>query len=269
MTVLELVDRERARLRRMHLLVGLALAIGATCLAPRARRIGARQRAVDGAAAPLPFLVWLLVIAADVAVVTVDGAPARSARDARKRRRGDRARTGDARRRAARRDRGRRLRRARPAGRRYRWRAPGARWPAAGAARAARVRRGAAQATGAATVAMAALAFAVPNFNDGLLAIFRPVSAWNGHAACRASRSRICRRQCCAAKRVRLQIAAPRRGVDHRSRSACRAKRGRRKRVAVDRRTGVAAVEVGPLRGDLTHRRDRRTFGRATPRSCT
>src|SRR4029077_9148299 len=33
------------------------------------------------------------------------------------------------------------------------------------------VRRGAAQATGAATVAAAALAFAVPNFNDGILAI--------------------------------------------------------------------------------------------------
>ena len=29
-------------------------------------------------------------------------------------------------------------------------------------------------------MAMAALAFAVPNFNDGLLAILRPVRAWNG-----------------------------------------------------------------------------------------
>ena len=32
MTVIELVDRERTRLRRMHLVVGLALAVGATCL---------------------------------------------------------------------------------------------------------------------------------------------------------------------------------------------------------------------------------------------
>ena len=32
MTVLELVDRERARLRRMHLMAGIALAVGATCL---------------------------------------------------------------------------------------------------------------------------------------------------------------------------------------------------------------------------------------------
>ena len=32
MTIVELVDRERARQRRMHIIAGLALAVGATCL---------------------------------------------------------------------------------------------------------------------------------------------------------------------------------------------------------------------------------------------
>src|ERR1051325_7778391 len=69
MTVLELVDRERARLRRMHLVLGVALAIGVTCLvlAGGASALGgSRWMALPRA---VPFLVWALVIAADVAVV--------------------------------------------------------------------------------------------------------------------------------------------------------------------------------------------------------
>ena len=69
MTVVELVDRERARVRRMHVIVGAALAIGATSfvLAAGASALGsARWMALPR---PVPFLVWLLVAAADVAVV--------------------------------------------------------------------------------------------------------------------------------------------------------------------------------------------------------
>ncbi|HEV8233861.1 MAG TPA: hypothetical protein VGP84_04650, partial [Gemmatimonadaceae bacterium] len=69
MTVLQLVDRERARLRRMHLMAGIALAVGATCLllaAGASALGGARWMALPRG---VPFLVWLLVLAADVAVV--------------------------------------------------------------------------------------------------------------------------------------------------------------------------------------------------------
>ena len=70
MTVLELVDRERARQRRMHIVAGLALAVGATCLvlALGASALGsARWMSLPR---PVPFLVWLLVFAADVAIVS-------------------------------------------------------------------------------------------------------------------------------------------------------------------------------------------------------
>ncbi|MEO6878540.1 MAG: hypothetical protein ABI205_08675, partial [Gemmatimonadaceae bacterium] len=69
MTVIELVDRERARLRRMHLLAGVALAVGATCilLALGASALGgARWMTLPR---PVPFLVWLLVLGVDAFVV--------------------------------------------------------------------------------------------------------------------------------------------------------------------------------------------------------
>src|SRR5580765_8294936 len=69
MTVIELVDRERARLRRMHIVVGLALAVGATCLllALGASALGgARWMAMSPA---VPFVIWTFVFGANVAVV--------------------------------------------------------------------------------------------------------------------------------------------------------------------------------------------------------
>src|SRR5690242_17413905 len=69
MTVIELVDRERTRLRRLHLIAGLALAFGATFLlvAAGASLLGAsRWMALPR---PLPFLIWVVVAAANVAVV--------------------------------------------------------------------------------------------------------------------------------------------------------------------------------------------------------
>jgi len=44
MTIVELVERERARLRRMHVLVGLALSVGATSLLIAAGASTLRQR---------------------------------------------------------------------------------------------------------------------------------------------------------------------------------------------------------------------------------
>ena len=254
MTVLELVDRERARLRRMHMIVGLALAVGATCLLLAARRIGTRQRAVDGAptARSVPGLARSS-LAANVAVViwTARRLERRTTRSTR--RRGDRARAVDARRVA----------------RAACWRSPiPARSGVAPLRRSASelepgghhvsrrsssalVRRGAAQAAGAATVAVAALAFAVPNYNDGLLAILQPVQRVAGHAAAAHRLRRIFRPPCCAAKRCGCR--SPRRvAARSRCRSASRARRGRRRSCRVDRRTGIATIEVGPLRGDLT-----------------
>src|SRR5206468_2901226 len=100
-----LVDRERARLWRMHVIVGVALAVAATALllAGGASALGgARWMALPR---PLPFVVWLIVLAADACVLAWTG---------------------------------RRLR-----------------------TRATR-------------------AWVAPAYNDGLLAILRPVRAWNG-----------------------------------------------------------------------------------------
>ena len=69
MTIVELVERERARLRRMHVLVGLALSVGATSLliAAGASTLGsARWMSLPR---PVPFLVWLLVLGANAGVV--------------------------------------------------------------------------------------------------------------------------------------------------------------------------------------------------------
>jgi hypothetical protein len=69
MSVIELVERERARLRRMHVLVGLALSVGLTALllAAGASTLGsARWMSLPRG---LPFAVWLLVAGANVGVV--------------------------------------------------------------------------------------------------------------------------------------------------------------------------------------------------------
>jgi hypothetical protein len=250
MTVLELVDRERARLRRMHLLAGFALAVGATSLvlALGASALGsARWMALPR---PIPFLVWLVVVAADVAVVLwtakrLDRRATRSSVAAAIEREQDMragalrgvievANSGALGRRAAA-DVSARLT---PAG------------PKLAPVERRAVRRGAAQATGAATMAMAALAFAVPTFNDGLLAILRPVRAWNGtllpHIAFANLPPAVLR-----GETIRLRVAAPgRSGVTVSQRVPGEA--WATQTLAVDPRTGVAQVEVGPLRGDLT-----------------
>src|SRR6185437_9377860 len=69
MTVLQLVDRERARLRRLYLIGGLALAVGATCLVLSLGASvlgGARWMALPRV---VPFIVWLVVLAADIVVI--------------------------------------------------------------------------------------------------------------------------------------------------------------------------------------------------------
>jgi hypothetical protein len=249
MTVIELVDRERARLRRMHVLVGVALAVGATCLllALGASALGsARWMALPR---PVPFLVWLLVIAADVAVVvwTVRRLDRRTTRHsvAATIEREQSLRAGSLRgalevgtsgalgRRAA----AMVSERLAPAGPRL----------VPGEQRA--LRRGVVQAGIAAAIAAAALLFAAPNFNDGLQAILKPVHAWNGTLLPRISFANL-PPAVLRGETLRLQVAAAQRGTIMLSQRVP-GEAWATQTVSVDRRTGIASVEVGPLRGDL------------------
>ena len=250
MTVLELVDRERKRLRRMHIIAGLALAVGATCLvlALGASFLGsARWMALPR---PVPFLVWLVVLAADVGIVvwtarrlerrTTRGNIAAAIEREQSMRAGalrgvlEVSESGALGRRAA--------------------DLVGKRLQPAGARLAPRehriVRRGAAQAAGAATVAMAALAFAVPNYNDGVLAILRPVRAWEGTLLPRINFTDLPPAVLRGETAV-LHIAATKRSTITLSQRAP-GEGWATQVIPVDRRTGIASVEVGPLRGDLT-----------------
>ncbi|HTE46699.1 MAG TPA: Ig-like domain-containing protein, partial [Gemmatimonadaceae bacterium] len=250
MTVLELVDRERSRLRRLHVLVGLALAIGATCLllALGASALGSSRWM--SLPRTVPFLVWLIVLAADVVVVlwTVRRLEHRTTRQsvAAVIEREQSMRAGAIRgamevstsgalgRRAA----AAVSDRLAPAGMRL----------APAENRAARL--GAMQATIAAVVAIAALTFAAPIFSDGLLAILKPVRAWNGTLLPRISFTNL-PPAILRGETLRLKVAAERRGTIMLS-QRIPGEAWATQTIPVDARTGIATLDVGPLRGDLT-----------------
>jgi len=250
MTVIELVDRERARLRRMHVIAGLALAAGATLLllAAGTSLLGASRWM--SLPKPVPFVIWLVVLAANVAVVlwtskrlerratrlmvaaviereqAMRNGAIRAALEV--------ANTGALGRRAA----AAVTERLAPAGPRL---APGER---------RLVARGAVQATGAATVAAAMLAFAVPNYNDGFRAMLQPVSAWRGTLLPRIAFDNL-PPNVLRGETLRLRIAAPQRASVTVSQRVP-GEAWSTQTLIVDRRTGLATTEVGPLRGDLT-----------------
>jgi len=250
MTVLELVDRERSRLRRMHLMAGIALAVGVTCLllaAGASALGGARWMALPRG---VPFLVWLLVLAADVAVVrwtmrqlgrrTTRSSVAAAIEREQTLRAGalrgvlEVAESGALGRRAA--------------------AAMGAQLAPGGTrlvpVEQRSVRRHAGQATGVATVALAALAFAVPNFNDGVAAILKPVRAWNGTLLPRLTFENL-PQAVLRGETLRLRIAAPQRGTITLAQRVP-GEAWTTQTVSVDHRSGLATLDVGPLRGDLT-----------------
>ena len=250
MTVLELVDRERSRLRRMHLMAGIALAVGVTCLllaAGASALGGARWMALPRG---VPFLVWLLVLAADVAVVrwtmrqlgrrTTRSSVAAAIEREQTLRAGalrgvlEVAESGALGRRAA--------------------AAMGAQLAPGGTrlvpVEQRSVRRHAGQATGVATVALAALAFAVPNFNDGVAAILKPVRAWNGTLLPRLTFENL-PPAVLRGETLRLRIAAPQRGTITLAQRVP-GEAWTTQTVSVDQRSGLATLDVGPLRGDLT-----------------
>ncbi|HEY2164027.1 MAG TPA: hypothetical protein VGH04_08560, partial [Gemmatimonadaceae bacterium] len=249
MTVVELVERERARLRRLYVLAGAALAIGATCalLAAAASALGGARWI--GLPRGTPFLVWLVVLVADASVVawTIRRLDRRATRHsvAAAIEREQLLRAGSLRGVIEVAESGALGRKA--AATLSERLGPKAGKLAVGERRL--VRRGAAQATGAATMAVAALVFAVPNFNDGMLAILDPVSAWKGtllpHLAFENLPPDVLR-----GETVRIRINAPRRtSVSLSQRVPGEA--WRTQTLTVDPRTGIASVEVGPLRGDL------------------
>ena len=250
MTVIELVDRERARLRRMHLIAGLALGVGATFLlvAGGASLLGAsRWMALPK---PLPFLIWLVVLGANAAVflwtskrleqratrLTVAAAIEReqAMRAGAIRAAIEVAHTGALGRRAA----AAVSERLSPAG------------PRLAPSEGRLVRRGAVQATGAATVAAAMLAFAVPNYNDGFRAMLQPVSAWRGTLLPRIAFDNL-PPNVLRGETLRLRVAAPQRASITVSQRVP-GEAWSTQTLVVDRRTGIATIEIGPLRGDLT-----------------
>lgn len=249
MTVLELVDRERARQRRMHVVAGLALAVGATCLVLALGTYALGSSRWMTLPRAVPFLVWLLVFAADVAIVVwttrrLDRRTTRnhvaatiereqSLRAGQLRGAIEVANTGALGRRAA----DRLTEKLAPVGPRL---APG---------ESRLLRRGVFQAAVAAVVASAALLFAAPVFNDGLLAILRPVDAWHGTLLPRIA-FRDLPPAVLRGETLRLKIAAEKRGqITLTQRIPGEA--WVTQTVAVDR-NGIGSVEVGPLRGDLT-----------------
>jgi len=250
MTVLELVDRERARLRRLHVLVGVALAIGATSLVFAAGASilgGSRWMSLPR---PVPFLVWLVLVAADAAVVwwTIRRLATRATRNsvAAAIEREQSMRAGALRGVIEVADSGALGRRAAAA--------VSQKLAPAGARLAPRerrgVRRGVLQAAAIATVAVLALGWTAPRFDDGVLAIIRPVHAWQGtllpKIAFRNLPTLVLR-----GEMLRLDIDAAQRSVVTLS-QRMPGEGWKTEIVPVDRRRGAGMVEIGPLRGDLT-----------------
>jgi hypothetical protein len=249
MTVVELVDRERARLRRLYVLAGAALAVGATCvlLAVGASALGsARWISLPRGT---PFAIWLVVLIADAAVVawTVRRLGRRATRQsvAAAIEREQLLRAGSLRGVIEVADSGALGRKA--AASLSERLGSNAGKLAVGERRL--VRRGAAQATGAATMAVAALAFAAPNFNDGMWAILRPLSAWDGTLLPRLAFENL-PPDVLRGETVRIRISAPRRTTVALSQRVP-GEAWRTQTLVVDARTSLASVEVGPLRGDL------------------
>jgi hypothetical protein len=250
MTVLELVDRERARLRRLHVLVGVALAIGATCLVLAAGASvlgGARWMSLPR---PVPFVVWIVLLAADAAVVwwTIRRLATRATRGsvAAAIEREQSLRAGALRGVIEVADSGALGRRAAAA-------VSEKLAPARGrlAPRERRgVRRAVLQAAGVAVVAALALGWTVPTFDDGIAAIIRPVHAWQGtllpKIAFRNLPPIVLR-----GEMLRLDISAEQRSAVTLSQRVP-GEGWKTETVPVDRRRGSGTVEIGPLRGDLT-----------------
>jgi len=249
MTPLEFVERERARLRRLHIIAGasLALAITFTALALAALILGhARWIALPRSA---PFAVWLLIAVLDAAVivwsirrlrtdVTSGGVAATIEREQTFRAGALRAALEVA-------DRGSLGRHAanEMSGR---LRAVGSTLAPASRRQA---RRNAGRTLAAATISIALLAGLTPVFGDGLLALLLPVKAWNGTLLPKLAFHDL-PREVMRGEQLKLEISAPRRSqVTLAQRTTGEGWRTTTVPVGAD---GLAHAEVGPIRGPLS-----------------
>jgi hypothetical protein len=247
-TVLQLVERERNRLRRMHLLAGIALAAAATCavLAFGVLALGgSRWLALPR---PMPFLVWVVVFAVDGLIVwwtwrhlaravSRAGVAAEIERE-------QALRAGALRGALEIADSGALGRRA---AERLAKQLDGRSQLAPGAHRSALRRAG--QTLAAALAAALLLGWAAPVFGDGLMAILLPVNAWRGtllpKLAFRDLPTHVLR-----GEELSLDVLAPGRGsVVLSQRTTGEAWKSNTLRTAAG---GVASTRIGPLRGDLT-----------------
>ena len=250
MTIVELVDRERSALRRRGLAAGVALVIAATSLLLAAGSLTLGRARWLSLPRAVPFVVWLLVLAADVAlfVWTVRRLRHRAARAsvAASIERENELRAGAVRgvievadvnafgRLAAARlaaslapRSGRLAPQARRDARRLLW-----------------------QGGAVAGLALLTLGWTAPVFDDGLRAIFRPVDAWRGTLLPKLQFVSL-PPAVLRGENVRLEIAAPARASIVLSQRTP-GEAWRSEAVAVDRKTGIATIEVGPVRGDLS-----------------
>ena len=249
MTPLEFVERERARLRRLHIIAGasLALAITFTALALAVLALGnARWIALPRSA---PFAVWLLIAILDAAVivwswrrlsadVTRGGVAATIERE-------QALRAGALRGALEVADRGA-LGRLAATAMSSRLRGAGAMLAPAERRRA---RRHAGRTFAAATAGVALLAGLTPIFGDGLLALLLPVKAYNGTLLPRLE-FRDLPQQVMRGENLTLSISAPRRSqITLAQRTPGE---GWRTSTIAVARDGSARAPVGPMRGDLS-----------------
>ena len=248
MTPLEFVERERVRLRRLHIIAGasMALAITFTALALAALFFGnARWIALPRSA---PFAVWLIIAVLDATVIVWSW----------RRLRGDVTRGGV----AATIEREQSLRAGalrgalevadrgalgRHAASEMSTRLRGA-GPTLAPVSRKRARQNAGRTFAAATISVVLLAGLTPIFGDGLLALLLPVKAWNGTLLPKIE-FRGLPQQVMRGEELTLDIVAPRRTqltLTQRTTGE-----GWRSTTVPVSRDGSVRTKVGPMRGDL------------------
>ncbi|HKW48009.1 MAG TPA: hypothetical protein VJN70_11205 [Gemmatimonadaceae bacterium] len=249
MTPLEFVERERARLRRLHIIAGASLALAVTfaVLALGVLVLGnARWIALPRSS---PFVVWLVVGALDIAVIVWSV----------RRLRGDVTSTGV----AATIEREQALRAGalrgalevadRGALGRHAANEMSNKLRGAGATLAPTSRRSARRQAGrtfaAASISVVLLAALTPVFGDGLLALFLPVKAWNGTLLPKLE-FRGLPHEIMRGEDLKLEITAPRRSQVTLSQRTTG--EGWRTTTLPVSRDGLARTQVGPVRGALT-----------------
>ncbi|HYC52283.1 MAG TPA: hypothetical protein VEB19_14320 [Gemmatimonadaceae bacterium] len=249
MTVAQLVERERSRLRTVDIAATIGIAIVVTLAL-----VGAGAWLLGGSrwiALPrfMPLVVWMLLVAANGAVLVW----------ALRRLRGELARPSV----AAAIEREQTLRAGALRGvievsnssaiARRADRALSVQLATRGPMLAPRMRRQsrnrAVQSFGIALVTLALLLWAAPSLNDGLLAIRRPIAAWRG-TLLPSLEFRNLPPELLRGETIRISISAPGRRKLH-LRSRATGEGWRDAVMLVDSASGIATTTIGPVRGDL------------------